>query len=88
MTEPPVEIHIISDSTGDTASRVARAVQAQFSGSPVSIIRHPRVTTTAGVDEVFRRLGNGRVTVFFTLIDSALRERTTELCEQIGRAHV
>ena len=49
MSADPVEIHIISDSTGDTASRVARAAQAQFSASPVSIVRHPRVTTLDGV---------------------------------------
>ena len=84
MNDAPVEIHIISDSTGDTASRVARAVQAQFSGSPVSIVRHPRVTTTAGVEDVIARLAGSRVTVFFTLIDSALRDRTTELCERHG----
>ena len=29
MSDAPVEIHIISDSTGDTASRVARAAQAK-----------------------------------------------------------
>ena len=80
----PVEIHIVSDSTGDTASRVARAVQAQFSGSPVSIVRHPRITTAAGIDGVFDRLGGGRATVFYTLIDRALRDRAAELCERHG----
>ena len=53
MTDQPVEIHIVSDSTGDTASRVARAVQAQFSGSPVKIVRHPRVTTLDGLQAAF-----------------------------------
>ena len=84
MSSPPVEIHIISDSTGDTASRVARAVQAQFSGAPVGIVRHPRVTTVAGIEGVFARLGGARITVFYTLIDRALRDRAAELCERSG----
>jgi regulator of PEP synthase PpsR (kinase-PPPase family) len=85
MSPDPVEIHLISDSTGDTASRVARAVQAQFSASPVSIVRHPRVTTVQGLQEVVGRLQAGsRSAVFFTLIDTALRERASELCERSG----
>ncbi len=85
MSPDPVEIHLISDSTGDTASRVARAVQAQFSASPVSIVRHPRVTTVQGLQEVIGRLQPGsRSAVFFTLIDTALRERASELCERSG----
>lgn len=85
MSTAPVEIHIISDSTGDTASRVARAAQAQFSSSPVSIVRHPRVTTVAGLQSVFAKLsGQARTTVFFTLIDRDLRRQATELCEQHG----
>ncbi len=85
MSDTTVEIHIISDSTGDTASRVARAVQAQFSTSPVSIVRHPRVTTGTGLATVFAKLsGQARVAVFFTLIDRDLRRQATELCERHG----
>jgi regulator of PEP synthase PpsR (kinase-PPPase family) len=85
MSDAPVEIHIISDSTGDTASRVARAVQAQFSTSPVSIVRHPRITTVTGLQSVFAKLsGQTRVAVFFTLIDRDLRQQATELCERHG----
>ena len=43
-----IEIHLISDSTGDTAARVARAAQAQFSTHPTTLVRHPRVTTLDG----------------------------------------
>lgn len=83
MTPQTVEIHIVSDSTGDTASRVARAAQAQFSGSPVSIVRHPRVTTVEGLQSAFSKIRRSeRATVFFTLIDRNLRERATELCER------
>jgi regulator of PEP synthase PpsR (kinase-PPPase family) len=87
VTEPPVEIHIVSDSTGDTASRVARAVQAQFSASPVSIVRHPRITTLPGLESAFEKVGAApRATVFYTLIDRELRGRAAELSARLGIA--
>ena len=85
MSDQPVEIHIVSDSTGDTASRVARAVHAQFSASPVKIVRHPRVTTIDGLQAAFSKMrGPIKAAVFFTLIDRDLRDRATELCERHG----
>ena len=50
----PIEIHLISDSTGDTAARVARAAQTQFSGHRTTVVRHPRVTT---VDDLAAHYG-------------------------------
>src|SRR6185437_5859007 len=40
-----LEIHIVSDSTGDTAARVGRAAQSQFVDTEVEMIRHARVQT-------------------------------------------
>jgi len=79
----PIEIHLVSDSTGDTAARVARAAQAQFPTHPTAIVRHPRVTTPDGVGRVFERItGRAGVAVFYTLIDRELRRLTTELCQR------
>jgi regulator of PEP synthase PpsR (kinase-PPPase family) len=81
-----VEIHIVSDSTGDTASRVARAAQAQFSESPVQVIRHPRVTTVEGLARAFAKIrsGDGGAAVFYTLIDRELREQARSLSQRHG----
>ena len=77
----PIEVHLISDSTGDTAARVARAVQAQFSSHPTTLVRHPRVTTLEGLGRAFERIvGRPGVAVFYTLVDRALRAATTEIC--------
>jgi [pyruvate, water dikinase]-phosphate phosphotransferase / [pyruvate, water dikinase] kinase len=87
VTELPIEIHLVSDSTGDTAARVARAAQAQFSNQPTRVVRHPRVTTVEGLSRAFERIGaSERRAVFFTLIDRELRQITTDLClrEQIA----
>ena len=56
-TTDPIEVHLISDSTGDTAARVARAAQAQFSTHPTGLVRHPRVTTIDGLSRAFERIG-------------------------------
>ena len=73
-TTDPIEVHLISDSTGDTAARVARAAQAQFSAHPTTLVRHPRVTTIDGLSRAFERIGEAAgKAVFFTLIDRELR---------------
>ena len=48
MSEP-LEIHVISDSTGETAARFAEAVERQFPDEEFEIVRHPRMTS---VDDV------------------------------------
>ncbi len=79
----PVEIHLISDSTGDTAARVARAAQAQFSSHPTTLVRHPRVTTVEGLSRAFARIsGRPGVAIFYTLIDRDLRGVLGEYCER------
>jgi [pyruvate, water dikinase]-phosphate phosphotransferase / [pyruvate, water dikinase] kinase len=84
----PIEIHLISDSTGDTAARVARAAQAQFSTHPSTLVRHPRVTTVDGLSRAFERIQERRgVAVFFTLIDPELRRMTSDLCQREGIAN-
>lgn len=90
MSSAPIEIHVIADSTGDTAARVARAAQAQFVSHPTRIIRHPRITTAEGLRTVFDRLegdGTTSVAVFSTLVDDGLRALVTELCEELQVAH-
>ena len=41
----PVELHIVSDATGETAARLVIALEAQFPDQPFEEIRHPRVET-------------------------------------------
>lgn len=90
MSAVPIEIHVIADSTGDTAARVARAAQAQFVAHPIRIIRHPRVTTAAGLAAAFERISNGHgsgVAVFSTLVDDGLRALVEQRCQQINIPH-
>ena len=45
MTDDDLEIHLIADSTGETAARIARAAVAQFPSRDFTLVRHRRVTT-------------------------------------------
>lgn len=88
MSSEPLEIHVIADATGDTAARVARAAQVQFTTHPVRIVRHPRIMTADGLRRVFESLDHRPgVAVYSTLVDDGLRELVTELCNTMQIPH-
>ena len=89
MARPPIELHIIADSTGDTAARVARAAAAQYHEHDIRIVRHPRQTSLDGLHDSFARMrpDQVRTVVFSTVVDEALRLRVTQLCEEQGVPH-
>lgn len=85
----PLELHVVADSTGDTAARVARAAVAQFASYDVRIIRHPRITSPEGLRAVIRNLdpAGGRLAVFSTVVDDSLRALVAQLCAERAIAH-
>ena len=74
-----LEIHIVSDSTGDTAARVGRAAQSQFADTEIEMIRHARVQTREGLARALESATGRRAAVFYTLVDPALREAMVEI---------
>jgi len=77
-----LEIHIVSDSTGDTAARVGRAAQSQFVDTEVEMIRHARVQTREQLARALESATNRRAAVFYTLVDPMLRETIVELARE------
>lgn len=89
---PLPTIHVISDSVGATAMALARAAAGQFG------ITEPYIETLSKVrdfDEIDaflerhqqfheQRYGNGRIVVFFTLVDGQLRARVRDACAKRG----
>ncbi|MFE6234707.1 pyruvate, water dikinase regulatory protein [Cellulosimicrobium sp. NPDC057862] len=77
-----IDIHVVADSTGDTGTRVARATQAQFPGQTVRVVRHPRLHTPQGVDDVVAQLraDPAAAVVFCTVVDDVLRTRVLDAC--------
>lgn len=83
---PLPTIHVVSDSVGLTAQAVARAAAAQFGVTNPIIEVLPKARTfeeiEAFIDEhsAFhrQRTGDGRILVFYTLVDAGLSRRLAE----------
>ena len=81
VTATPVELHVISDATGETAARLVQALEAQFPDQPFREIRHPRVETVADLKQAVS-LARGRPAVaVYTLVEPELREAMRQLCK-------
>ena len=59
MTDEPLEIHLLADSTGESAARVARAAVAQFPSKDFKLVRHRRLHTEA-LMTALKRCARGR----------------------------
>jgi [pyruvate, water dikinase]-phosphate phosphotransferase / [pyruvate, water dikinase] kinase len=75
-----VEVHIVSDATGETATRVVAAVEAQFPEQTFVTVRHPRVESVTELQLTIARMEGSRSVVIFTLVEPKLRAAMRELC--------
>ena len=83
----PVELHIVSDSTGETAARLVLALEAQFPEQAFEVVRHPRVEI---VDDLHspspRRAGRPAVMVY-TLVEPGPCARRCASCAVARALH-
>lgn len=87
---PLPTIHVVSDSVGITAQTVARAAAAQFGVTNPNIEVLPKVRSFEEVVEfvdehtAFHRetYGDGRILVFYTLVDSDLSRRVAQFFDE------
>jgi [pyruvate, water dikinase]-phosphate phosphotransferase / [pyruvate, water dikinase] kinase len=82
----PVELHIVSDSTGETAARLVLALEAQFPGQVFEEVRHPRVETVADLELAVRRARGRPAVMVYTLVERGLRDQMRKLCRR-ARVH-
>ena len=78
----PVELHVISDSTGETAARIVQALEAQFPDQEFLEIRHPSVETVADLQLAVDRMKGRPAVVVYTLVEPELREVMRTLCRR------
>jgi regulator of PEP synthase PpsR (kinase-PPPase family) len=78
----PVELHVISDSTGETAARIVQALEAQFPDQEFLEIRHPSVETVADLQLAVDRMKGRPAVVVYTLVEPELRESMRTLCRR------
>jgi [pyruvate, water dikinase]-phosphate phosphotransferase / [pyruvate, water dikinase] kinase len=86
VTADPVELHIISDSTGETATRLVQALEAQFPDQVFDEVRHPRVETVDDLRFAVSRARGRPAVVVYTLVERELREEMRALCRR-ARVH-
>ena len=80
--KPPVELHVISDSTGETAVRLVHALEAQFPEQEFEEIRHPRVETVDDLHLALNRAKGRPAVIVYTLVHPELREAARALCRR------
>jgi hypothetical protein len=81
-----VELHIVSDSTGETAARLVAALEAQFPEQPFEEVRHPRVETLDDLQLTVSRAKGRPAVMVYTLVDREMREAMRTLCRS-ARLH-
>ena len=77
-----VELHVISDSTGETAARLVLALEAQFPDQEFVEIRHPRVETVDDLNLAVSRMKGRPAVAIYTLVEPELREAMRTLCHR------
>ena len=87
MSAEPLEIHIIADSTGESAARIARAAITQFPSRQFRMVRHRKMNTTASLlgalEEVRESAAAGPVAVLFTLVNEELSDMVKAFCKDL-----
>ena len=86
MANPPVELHVVSDATGETAARLVQALEAQFPDQEFVEIRHPRVEAEDDLHVAVNRMKGRPAVVVYTLVKPELRDAMRTLCRR-ARLH-
>ena len=83
-TEMKKQIFVVSDSTGETATRVTRAALNQFEQSNVAMKSFSRIRTSEEIESVMREAKDNALVVVCTLVDPAQKEVMAKLSRELG----
>ena len=86
MASHLVELHVVSDSTGETAVRLVHALEAQFPEQEFEEIRHPKVETVDDLRLTVERARGRPAVVIYTIVEQELRAAMRSLCRS-ARLH-
>ena len=81
-----INLHLVSDSTGDTLNSIARATLARFEGPHVLTHRWSLIRSRLQLDRVMQGIEAEPGPVLFTLVDRSLRHALEECCHRLGLA--
>ena len=77
-------LHLISDSTGETLSTVARAARGRYVNVEAIEHIHPMVRSVRSLDLVLEAIDETPGLVLFTVVDDGLAVRIEQACRELG----
>jgi hypothetical protein len=80
----PIDLHLVSDSTGETLNSITRATLARFEQVQVVHHRWSLVRSRLQLDRVLEGIRHEPGPVLFTLVDRSLRHALEQTCERLG----
>jgi hypothetical protein len=84
MAHRTINLHLVSDSTGETLNSIARATLARFDEPHVIHHRWSLVRSRLQLDRVLEGIEAEPGPVLFTLVDRSLRHALEEHCRRLG----
>ena len=79
-----LNLHLVSDSTGETLEMIAKAALAQFDDADVNRYFWPMVRSRQHLDRIVADLANNPGLVLYTLVNPDTRSRLEEHCRHVG----
>ena len=79
-----LNLHLVSDATGDTLNSVARAATAQFENADIHLHRWSLIRSRLQLHRVLEGIEAERGPVLSSLVDQALRHELGEACQRLG----
>lgn len=87
MQHRQINLHLVSDSTGETLNSIARATLARFENHQVIHHRWSLVRSRLQLDRVLEGIQHEPGPVLYTLVDTSLRLTLEETCGRLGVSH-
>ncbi|MDG2242528.1 MAG: kinase/pyrophosphorylase [Rhodospirillaceae bacterium] len=84
MTEIPFNLHLVSDSSGETVSGIARACLVQYDDETITEHFWWLVRTKGQMSRVIDGINASPGLVIFTLLDPAIRGPLEQACRDLG----
>jgi len=79
-----LNLHLVSDSTGETLEMIAKAALAQFENPDVNRYFWPMVRSRQHLDRIVQDFSDNPGLVLYTLVNADTRKRLEEHCRHLG----
>src|SRR5262245_12263690 len=74
-------IFVVSDGTGETATKISKAALLQFKSANTKITRHSNVRSIEAIRDIVKESENSRALIVHTFVSRQLRTSMEEICE-------